>query len=64
MPIEQVNLVQRYIGNEGDKPRLDRIGSKSWESRKNKVKQAVEDIAQKLIDIANTHMAEDEEEEE
>ena len=39
IPIEQVNLVQRYIGNEGDAPRLDRIGSKSWENRKNRVKK-------------------------
>ena len=57
VPIEQVNLVQRYIGNEGDKPRLDRIGSKSWESRKNKVKQAVEDLAQKLIDLYSRRQA-------
>ena len=40
VPIEQVNLVQRYIGNEGEKPRIDKIGSKSWENRKNKVKKA------------------------
>lgn len=49
IPIEQVNLVQRYIGNEGNAPKLDRIGSKSWENRKNKVKSSVEDIAEKLI---------------
>ena len=57
VPIEQVNLVQRYIGNEGDKPRLDRIGSKSWESRKSKVRQAVEDLAQKLIDLYSRRQA-------
>ena len=51
IPIEQVNLVQRYIGNEGEAPRLDRIGSKSWENRKDRVKKSVEDIAQKLIDL-------------
>ncbi|MCR4626515.1 MAG: transcription-repair coupling factor, partial [Treponema sp.] len=51
VPIEQVNLVQRYIGNEGNAPKIDRIGSKSWENRKNRVKQAVEDLAQKLIDL-------------
>ena len=57
VPIEQVNLVQKYIGNEGDKPRLDRIGSKSWENRKNKVKQAVEDLAKKLIDLYSRRKA-------
>jgi transcription-repair coupling factor (superfamily II helicase) len=51
VPIEQVNLVQRYIGSETEKPRLDRIGSKSWRDRKAKVKQKVEEIAEKLIDL-------------
>jgi transcription-repair coupling factor (superfamily II helicase) len=49
VPIEQVNLVQRYIGNEGLPPRLDKLGSKSWENRKGRVKKSVEDIAERLI---------------
>ena len=49
VPIEQVNLVQRYIGNEGQPPRLDTLGSKSWENRKCRVKKSVEDVAEKLI---------------
>lgn len=57
IPIEQVNLVQRYIGNEGNSTCLDRIGSKSWENRKNKVKKSVEDIAQKLIDLYSKRKA-------
>lgn len=57
VPIEQVNLVQRYIGNEGEAPHMDRIGSKSWENRKNKVKKAVEDLAQKLIDLYSRRKA-------
>ena len=57
VPIEQVNLVQRYIGNEGDKPKLDRIGSKAWENRKSKVQKAVEDLAQKLIDLYSRRKA-------
>ncbi len=51
VPIEQANLVQRFIGNEGDAPRLDRLGSKSWENRKTKVKKSVEDLAERLIRI-------------
>lgn len=57
VPIEQVNLIQRYIGSEGEHPRLDRIGSKSWENRKNKVKQAVEDLAEKLIALYSRRKA-------
>ena len=51
VPVEQLNLVQRYIGNEGQPPRLDTLGSKSWENRKGKVKKSVEDIAEKLIEL-------------
>ncbi|MCL1836626.1 MAG: transcription-repair coupling factor [Treponema sp.] len=51
VPVEQVNMVQRYIGNEGSPPRLDTIGSKSWESRKNRVKKAAEELARRLIEL-------------
>jgi transcription-repair coupling factor (superfamily II helicase) len=51
VPIEQANLVQRYIGNEGEQPRLDKLGSKSWESRKAKVRASVEQLAERLIRI-------------
>lgn len=57
VPIEQVNLVQRYIGSESEKPRLDRIGSKSWNARKAKVQQKVEEIAEKLIDLYSKRTA-------
>lgn len=57
VPIEQANLVQRYIGNEGEAPKLDRIGSKAWENRKSRVKQAVEELAQKLIDLYSRRKA-------
>ncbi|HAZ97623.1 MAG TPA: transcription-repair coupling factor [Treponema sp.] len=57
VPIEQVNMVQRYIGSENEKPRLDRIGSKSWSARKAKVQQKVEEIAEKLIDLYSKRQA-------
>ncbi|MDR3174153.1 MAG: transcription-repair coupling factor [Treponema sp.] len=57
VPIEQVNLVQRYIGNEGNPPRLDTLGSKSWEARKGRVKKAVEDIAARLIALYSKRKA-------
>ncbi len=51
IPIEQVNLVQKYIGNQGNEPRLDKIGGKGWETRKNRVKKSVEDIAKGLLEL-------------
>lgn len=51
IPIEQVNLVQKYIGQEGKKPKLDQIGGKSWAKKKNKVRKSVEDLADMLIQL-------------
>jgi transcription-repair coupling factor (superfamily II helicase) len=50
LPIEQVNLIQRYIGADGTL-RLDKIGGKGWENRKNKVKKSVEDLAERLVQL-------------
>ncbi|MBN2737469.1 MAG: transcription-repair coupling factor [Spirochaetales bacterium] len=49
IPIEQVNLIQRYIAQEGKSAKLDKIGGKSWEGRKQKVKKSVEDLADMLV---------------
>jgi len=58
IPIEQVNLVQRYIGQEGRRPRLDSIGSKAWEKRKEKVRKSVEELAQQLLELYSKRKAE------
>ena len=51
IPIEQVNLVQRYIGQESRRPRLDKIGGKSWDNKKKKVRKSVEDLADRLVKL-------------
>jgi transcription-repair coupling factor (superfamily II helicase) len=51
VPIEQVNLIQRYIGSQGSDPRLDTIGGKNWEKRKARVTQHVEDLAERLLKL-------------
>jgi transcription-repair coupling factor (superfamily II helicase) len=57
VPIEQVNLVQRYIGSEGSPPRLDKIGSKSWSERKARAKKAAEELASRLLDLYSKRKA-------
>lgn len=56
-PIEQVNLVQRYIGGDSSHVALDKIGSKSWNARKAKVTKQVQEIAEKLIDLYSKRQA-------
>ena len=57
IPIEQVNMVQRYIGSESEHPRLDTIGSKSWSARKARVQKQVEEMAERLIDLYSKRKA-------
>ena len=49
LPIEQVNLIQRYIGSEGREPKMDLLGGKTWEKKKANAKKSVEDLADRLI---------------
>jgi transcription-repair coupling factor (superfamily II helicase) len=51
IPIEQVNLIQRYIGQEGRSPKLDRIGGPSWTKKKSKVMKSVADLADRLVKL-------------
>ncbi len=57
VPIEQVNMVQRYIGSDGAKLRLDRIGGKAWQERKAKTRKAVEDLAERLLRLYSRRAA-------
>lgn len=50
--LDQINFVQKYIGIDGRKPRIDALGKKSsWNKIKEKVQGAVEEIAGELIKI-------------
>lgn len=51
VPIEQANLVQRYIGSAGEAPRLDKLGSSSWENKKAKARKSAEKMAQELVTL-------------
>ena len=51
VPTDQVGLLQKYIGSEGDVPRLHRMGGTEWVKAKARAKKSVEDIAKKLIEI-------------
>ncbi|MBQ9239435.1 MAG: transcription-repair coupling factor [Treponema sp.] len=57
VPIEQMNLVQRYSSGDGAVPKIDHIGSKAWENRKSRVKKAVEELAERLIDLYSRRKA-------
>jgi len=51
LPVDRLHLVQKYLGVEGVQPRIERLGGKSWERIKKKVKKAVEKIARELVEL-------------
>lgn len=51
LPVEHLNLVQRYIGSGDDLPTVDRLGGRSWEHKKKKAKKAIEGMVKELIEL-------------
>ncbi len=49
VPIEQMDMVQKYIGSEGASPKLNKLGGVEWKKAKAKVKGAIEDMAKDLL---------------
>ncbi|GGA70926.1 transcription-repair coupling factor [Ornithinibacillus halotolerans] len=51
IPIEQIDLVKKYVGSEGKEPKLYKLGGSEWTKVKRKVQSSVEDIADDLIKL-------------
>ena len=51
VPIEQADLVQRYIGSEGRKPKLDTLGGSGWTRKKERALKNAEELAAQLIKL-------------
>ena len=49
VPTDQVHLLQKYIGSEGEAPRLHKMGGTEWLKAKSKAKAAVADMAKELL---------------
>ncbi|MFN2454933.1 MAG: transcription-repair coupling factor [Pyrinomonadaceae bacterium] len=49
VPVERLDLVQRYASGEGQQPTLDRLGGLGWQKTKAKAKRAMRDMADELL---------------
>ena len=52
--INQMDMIQKYVGAEGKEPKLSKIGSSEWKNSKAKVKKAIQNIAKDLIKLYST----------
>lgn len=51
VPTDQAGLLQKYVSQEGQSPKLSRLGGNEWAKVKNKVKAAVRDMAEELLSL-------------
>lgn len=58
VPIDQIDLVQKYVSAEGREPKLNKMGGSEWTKTKQKVSSKIEDIADELIELYASREAE------
>ncbi len=59
VPTYQVDLVQKYVGGKDRtyRPRVDRLGGISWNQRKGRVKESIQQMADELLKLYATRQA-------
>ncbi|RNF38336.1 transcription-repair coupling factor [Planococcus salinus] len=51
VPVDQIDLIQKYIASEEKEPKLHKMGGAEWKKTRSKVSAAVQDIADDLIKL-------------
>ncbi len=51
VPIEQLDLVQKYIGIEGKSPKVNKLGGSEWAKIKSKTKKSINEVAENLVKL-------------
>jgi transcription-repair coupling factor (superfamily II helicase) len=51
VPVQNIHLIQKYIGSLPKRPKLSKIGTKAWEKQKKKVADGVAELAADLLEF-------------
>lgn len=49
VPLEQFKLVRKYVGKDGAAPKLNKLGSSEWEKTKKRIKERINEMADRLF---------------
>lgn len=49
VPVEQVGMLHKYVGNEGQAPRLSKMGGADWKRVQSKARAAITELAEELL---------------
>ena len=58
IPTEQMDLLQKYIGNGEATPKVNKLGGKEWQHTKERVRLSVQDMAKELLKLYGERAAE------
>ena len=51
VPVDQLDLIQKYIGTEGKFPKVNKLGSAEWQKAKAKARKSINEIAEDLVKL-------------
>lgn len=49
IPVEKIDLLSKYSGQEGSAPKVNKLGGSEWSKTKEKVRKKITDVADKLL---------------
>lgn len=52
VPVEQMDIIQKYVGSEGAAPKLNRLTGGEWKKTKAKAKAAIANMAKELLELS------------
>jgi len=51
VPVDQLDLIQKYVGSEGKSPKVNKLGSAEWQKAKAKARKSINEIAEDLVKL-------------
>jgi len=51
LPIEQMGMIQKFIGSDSIKPKINKLSGSEWNKTKSKTKKAIEEMAMDLLEL-------------
>ncbi|HML37141.1 MAG TPA: transcription-repair coupling factor [Bacillota bacterium] len=52
VPVEQMDMIQKYIGADGGMPRINKLSGGEWKKTKAKAKAAIVNMAKELLEVS------------
>lgn len=51
VPVEQVHQLQKFVGSEEKRPKINKLGGSEWQRTKARVQQSIEDMSEELLEL-------------